>query len=376
MLAQLLAALGQGVDLGPKAQQAGVCRQSRQLRGALRGLPCVQLLLPAGRCQCQLCLGQLAAGVWGQQRHIAQGLQRRLLPVPLAQRRQHPAHPLQRQALGLQRVQAGPQLAALVLELAHPRVGFDPVPGAHGGGLEPGLRRRQRVGGDVIRPAGRFARRPQRIGLGGQLVAHRAQAADARGRLEQDLADVVLGTQDRLAARRQPALVQAEHLVKEVAVGAAQPDGQRRLGQRLALGVEQRAVARLVAHKGQRLATMGQRGAQPQVGLDVHKVEGRPGLDAVEQVQDGAAGGGFAGLVGTDDDMKIPRSGRKVQPALGELAVGQQVELLDAHRAALGGGMGSIRAGEALLSAPAPAGPAGPAPPRRSADRSHPHGSP
>ena len=274
VLAQLLTALGQGVDLGAKAQQAGVCRQGLQLRGALCGLPGVQLLLAARGGQRQLGVGQLATGVWGQQRHIAQGLQRRLLAVPLAQRRQHPAHPLQRQALGLQRVQAGPQLAALVIELAHPRVGLDPVPGAHGGGLEPGVRRRQRVGGDVIGPAGRLARRPQRIGLGGQLLTHHAQAADARGRLEQDLADVVLGTQDGLAARRQTAVVQAEHLVKEVAVGAAQPSGQRRLGQRLALGVEQRAVARLVAHKGQRLTAVRQRGAQPQVGLGVHKVEG------------------------------------------------------------------------------------------------------
>ena len=274
VLAQLLAALGQGVDLGPIAQQAGVCRQGGQLRRALRGLPGVQLLLTAGGGQRQLGLGQLAAGVGGQQRHIAQGLQRRLLPVPLAQRRQHPAHPLQRQALGLQRVQAGPQLVALGIELAHPRVGLDPVLGAHGRGLEPGIRRRQRVGSNVVSPAGRLARRPQRIGLGGQLLTHRAQAADAGGRLEQDLADVVLGAQDGLAARRQPAVVQAEHLVEEVAVGAAQPSGQRRLGQRLALGVEQRAVARLVAHKSQGLTVVRQRGAQPQVGLGVHKVEG------------------------------------------------------------------------------------------------------
>ena len=359
VVAHLLAPLGQPDDLGLMAQQAGVgldrCQQRRPL-GCLRGM---QLLLAPGSGQGEFSFAQLARRVGRQQQHggvigctgpcrrsgrvgricwpgrpgrFGKRSQLGLQLMPLAQRRQHPAHPLELNPAGVQAVLAGAQLLAPRLQRAQPGIGVNPVLGAHGARLQSRLGHRQRIAGDVVGPAAGLARRPQRISLCSQLLTHRAQAADAGGRLEQDLADVVLGTEQGLAAGFEPAMVQAEHLVEKRPVGATQPGGQGRLGQRLAVGVEQGAVARLGAYKGQLGAGLLDAGAQLQVGLGMHKVKARTGLDAVEQVKDGAAGGGLAGLVGADDEVEVSGRGGEVQAAAAELAVGEQVELLEAHR--------------------------------------------
>ena len=72
-------------------------------------------------------------------------------------------------------------------------------------------------------------------------------------------------------------------------------------------------------------------GAEPHLGLGMQKVERRACLDAVEQVEDCAASGGFTGLVDTDDEMEISCGLRKRQHPVGELAVPEQAELFDAH---------------------------------------------
>ena len=62
---------------------------------------------------------------------------------------------------------------------------------------------------------------------------------------------------------------------------------------------------------------MGQAGAQAHIGLGMQEVVVGAGLDAEQQVENGAAGGRLAGLVGADDEMEIARTQIRASTILG-----------------------------------------------------------
>ena len=143
-------------------------------------------------------------------------------------------------------------------------------------------------------------------------------------------------------------MVEAEHLVEEAAVHGAEEWGQSQVRQCRPGRVLQGLGACLDTHEVQGLGPLLQEPAQAHIPVDMQKIEARAGLDAEQQVQNGAAQGRFAGLVGTDDEVKVPLGMGQGDGAVGELAVANQVESGDAHRS---------------LSRPWPGAPAGPAPP-------------
>ena len=60
---------------------------------------------------------------------------------------------------------------------------------------------------------------------------------------------------------------------------------------------------------------------QAHVAVGVEKVTAGAGLDTKQQIQDGAAQGGFAGLVGPHDQVEIARGLGQRHRAVGELAI-------------------------------------------------------
>ena len=134
-----------------------------------------------------------------------------------------------------------------------------------------------------------------------------------------------------LASVDQTLVIQTEHLREEVAVGLAKPGRQRAVRQRIAGGCPQRVALRLDPNEVEAFAAPLYAGAQPHVRVGVQKVVTGAGFDAEQQIKDRVPQGGFAGLVGADDQMQVLPGRRQVDGPVGELAVAEQIKAINAH---------------------------------------------
>ena len=332
VIADFLPLLRQPHDVGRMIQP--MRRQPDALQALLELRRLFGKQLPIAFCTGQLPFGlrQLPGHVRRQQHAASQWRQFGLASAPLAYRRGDTANAFQPNAFGLEFQVAGAQQVAPVFQLHHLVAGFHPLPGTHRDGFQGCLGSFQFVAGDVVSPVVGAAGCPQRVGFGSQLIAHGTEAGNACRRLEQDLADVVGCIQDGVAAFHQAFVVQAEHLLEETPVSAAHEPRQCRVGQHIAGRAQQGSGARLGTNEVQRLVALFKLRAESHLRLGMQEIQRRAQADAVQQVEDRTARGGFSSFVVSNNKMKIPAGVREGQRLIGELAVAKQVELSYAHR--------------------------------------------
>ena len=130
-------------------------------------------------------------------------------------------------------------------------------------------------------------------------------------------------------------MVEAEHAGEKRPVRARELEVQLRF-QRVcgpALCIEQRVLAALFADR----LDLGFAGldtcTDTQGVVGMHEVEFGLGRKTEQEIADRAAGSGFARLVGAEHELQVGRAAYEDQPAVGEMTVGEKIELREPHGA-------------------------------------------
>ncbi len=231
-------------------------------------------------------------------------------------------------------VQVGIELLAVVLRLRQQRQHLFPCLRANAGlpaclqvravGVD-GRAQRDVLGAPTAEDAAR-------VGL--ELFQHAVHRGTGQAGGEQGLADLSAPLQQGLGTLAQFVGTQPEQAAEEVLVDVAEKGGQRIVGQRLAVGIEQRVLVALAALKAQPTAVArGDAAGDAQVLIGVAKIVRGLAMDAVEQITDGAQQRALAGLVRTVDQMKIAAVDGQLQVECGKGTVGRDGKLLESHQA-------------------------------------------
>lgn len=125
-------------------------------------------------------------------------------------------------------------------------------------------------------------------------------------------------------------MIEAEHLLEELLARAVEKCGEKVVGQFVVLRSAQR-VAAARAMKSLLGRAAFQHAANAQFRRVVEKIERRLQAHAEQQFRHGGPHRGLARFVRPHDDVEIVRRVGKRQGRIGELAVFDQIELLETH---------------------------------------------